>query len=666
MSPRSDVAGIVTELKRARLLAILRLGSIGDVIETVPLAWALRALLPPRTEIVWLAHPQAAPLLARVAAIDDVVVVPRASLFRALPRWRRLLAAVKLDAVLDVHGNLKSAIIDLLTSAPVRIGFDRADCRELWNTLGTNRKLPRLASRNKTRRALEVATLLGDERETPRFDFQFAHHEIERAERVLAALGTGTAPVTVLQLGRARDVRAWPIERCAGLARILVAADWRVLVTGGPDEVEQGDEMRRLLSTEARGIRFELGTLSLNELGALLALLAADERGRHVFVGPDSGPLHLAAACGMRAIGLFGPQDPERTAPIGDRVEVIHHVDAAPCIPCSRRECVHPVSGFCMLDIAADEIARRVQSPPPPRSVPVRAPASGTCAPTRDTAVGSRRLRIPWFAATCSLIVLAPFVFCLIGSGRLIDRLERGAAVAATVLLTTSLARRLGNDRTAVLAGVCLLAMWGYPWSVSQQVVDLDAAALVTASLFFYLEAERSVSWLGEWGFVLSAAAAGAAAYEAGFTGLLLPLLGIILFHAGDRSLRRLFRPTVVASVLLAATGPALLRTALGDRGGSLGPWESFKACARWILVGTLPVTILAPFALFDHFKVRHYREDLGFADRAWRFPKAALVAALALLVVVPAGRAMDQLVVLPLLALLVGAWLERRWRIHA
>jgi hypothetical protein len=81
----------------------------------------------------------------------------------------------------------------------------------------------------------------------------------------------------------------------------------------------------------------------------------------------------------------------------------------------------------------------------------------------------------------------------------------------------------------------------------------------------------------------------------------------------------------------------------------------------HFILIGLLPASIVVPFALFDHLKSRRYREDLGLADRAWRFPKAALLAAaIGLTLSVCRGTAMVLLA--PLLALLLAAWCERLW----
>ena len=160
--PRAEVgAALLGELRRARTVGIVRLGSIGDVVATLPFAELLRPLLPPQARLVWVAHPGPARLLEGVAALDEVIILPRATVWSAIPRWRRCLREAGIDAIVDLHGNSKSALVALLTGARVRVGYSRRDCRESLNLLGTNRKLPALASGNKTRRAMEIAELLG-------------------------------------------------------------------------------------------------------------------------------------------------------------------------------------------------------------------------------------------------------------------------------------------------------------------------------------------------------------------------------------------------------------------------------------------------------------------------------------------------------------------------
>src|SRR5882672_4541857 len=111
----SRIEPILEALATAKSVAILRLGSIGDVIQTVPFAWMLKERLPPGARIVWLVHPESARLLQAVPALDDVVAVPRATALHALRAWRDVLAGRSFDLLFDLHGNLKSGAVALLS-----------------------------------------------------------------------------------------------------------------------------------------------------------------------------------------------------------------------------------------------------------------------------------------------------------------------------------------------------------------------------------------------------------------------------------------------------------------------------------------------------------------------------------------------------------------------
>ena len=74
-----------------------------------------------------------------------------------------------------------------------------------------------------------------------------------------------------------------------------------------------------------------------------------------LMVGADTGPLHLAAAAGVRVIALFGPKDPRLYGPRGEGHRVLFR--DVPCRPCTRRACVSPL---CVLGIEVDEVERTI------------------------------------------------------------------------------------------------------------------------------------------------------------------------------------------------------------------------------------------------------------------------------------------------------------------
>lgn len=169
------------------------------------------------------------------------------------------------------------------------------------------------------------------------------------AEEVVAELGA--APVLV-NLGASKPANRWPAERFGRLAAAL-GREGPVCFVGGPDDREAADEAAGALG--GAPVRDLVGRTSLPELIALL-------RQARLFIGCDTGPMHLAAALDVPLVALFGPADERRTGPYGwDRPESV----AAPaplvvrtrpeCAPCGAKRCPLPRRA-CMLDLDLDPV----------------------------------------------------------------------------------------------------------------------------------------------------------------------------------------------------------------------------------------------------------------------------------------------------------------------
>ena len=139
--------------------------------------------------------------------------------------------------------------------------------------------------------------------------------------------------------------KTWPAESYGELARLLAdRSGARVLILGGPDEVEVADRVAEASGGAARSIA---GKDTLATLPALLARLG-------VLVSGDTGPLHIAALVGTKTVSLFGPTDPRRTAPRGEGHRILRR--ELECSPCFKRTC--PLGHHrCMKDIAPEEVA---------------------------------------------------------------------------------------------------------------------------------------------------------------------------------------------------------------------------------------------------------------------------------------------------------------------
>jgi len=137
--------------------------------------------------------------------------------------------------------------------------------------------------------------------------------------------------------------KCWPPERFAHVAdRLISESGADVLFFGTPAEKEIAARIRSNMKSSAI---FLVGETSMRDLAALFACCS-------FFIGNDSGAMHVAAAAGLPVIGIFGPTDPESTAPVTDEVTLIR--EGVSCSPCFLRRC--PVDHRCMERISTDSV----------------------------------------------------------------------------------------------------------------------------------------------------------------------------------------------------------------------------------------------------------------------------------------------------------------------
>jgi ADP-heptose:LPS heptosyltransferase len=178
----------------------------------------------------------------------------------------------------------------------------------------------------------------------------------EQVRRRLAAAGIPDgAPLAVMHVSAGNPFRRWPVERFASLASALTALEpsLHVVVTSGPSESHAAElvaiDARLLASGRADRIA-RCGEFDLVELRALVA------RAR-LYIGGDSGPLHIAATTTTPVVALFGPTLPDRSLPWRDPDVPGIGVDVGtlPCRPCHQRRCV-PGDFRCLTGITVEAV----------------------------------------------------------------------------------------------------------------------------------------------------------------------------------------------------------------------------------------------------------------------------------------------------------------------
>lgn len=350
-----------------RRVLILRMSALGDIVNALYVLPALRAALPD-ARIGWVVDDRFSGLFDCVPDVHEVIVFPRARWGRALRnplRWpvvawqaRTYLNDLRgrgYEAALDFQGNAKSAFHLWGAGIPLRVGFDASGAREGAHGFA-NVRVPASAGRvPRAEKFLSLLRVLGVRVDTPSVRFRVPAVEEAEVGRFLETHGLSDRRFAVLHPGSSAfgSYKRWPPERFAALARRLAADGLGVVVSWGPSEKELSESIVRVggaAEVGAGGMRIVLA-LETRPIARLVALLQRAS----VFVGNDSGPLHLAAACGTPVVGLYGPKDPAVYGPFSGPRAVLYH--PLPCSPCGRRRC-----GFneCMELIPVEDVRDRV------------------------------------------------------------------------------------------------------------------------------------------------------------------------------------------------------------------------------------------------------------------------------------------------------------------
>ncbi len=332
-------------MTRPRRVLIVLLGAIGDVVRALPLLGRIRHAWPD-AHIGWAVEPKSAPLLENHPWLDQVIMYDRAHApWTFLPFLNRIRGG-GFDLVLDLQRHLKSGLASRVSGACDRFGFSAVNTKE-FNHLFSNHHI---APQPNMRLKLLQYQAFGDALEIPPapIEFGLTASDQER-DRARAILTDAPRPRLAVILGSSWPSRIYFPESTAAVITELVRAGTNSpalfpVLLGGPDETGlAGDVMRHLGDTPALNLA---GRTSLRDLIAVFQECAAA-------FGPDSGPMHIAAAVGCPVVSLWGATAAERSAPWGFAEFAVS--GEIPCHPCYLRQC--PIGRECMRRISPGEVS---------------------------------------------------------------------------------------------------------------------------------------------------------------------------------------------------------------------------------------------------------------------------------------------------------------------
>ena len=333
-----------------RRILVVKLDHLGDVLLATPVFSNLRRAYPDAelhaltgawSRVVLEKHPDVNKVLEYNSPVFCRTGQPTS--LRETFQLYKQLRHQKYDLLVTLRSDWRTLCFALLRVTPKRL--DRA-ALQVANKLGA----PQFTGTHETTRNLDVLHKAGIPTPIQTTTFSVGEEDEKWASDFLDSLHIDRErPLIAIHPGSPIPIKRWMPDRYAELANWLIARKRaQILFVGVEDEIPIITDIQGLMRAETNNIA---GKTSLTQLASILQKC-------NVFVGNDSGPMHLAAAVGTRTIGLYGPGDPTRFGPVGPMCQTIRR--KTDCPPCPETTCRFGEDG-CMSAIRVTDVIQTLE-----------------------------------------------------------------------------------------------------------------------------------------------------------------------------------------------------------------------------------------------------------------------------------------------------------------
>ncbi|MBS1841728.1 MAG: glycosyltransferase family 9 protein [Acidobacteria bacterium] len=314
---------------------VVRLGSLGDIVHTLPAAAALRESFPNK-KMVWLTHGRWRSLVEAANLTDEIWELDTRSP-GSIRTVRKRIRREGFSVAIDYQGLWKSASLPFLAGVPRRIGFSLKDAREFGVSFLYTDKV-NVSGVHVAEKNGELSLRAGARKPLGEFSLTVPEKSQQAASSMLRS--KGIKEYVVLSPGGGWISKCWPAERFGQLAlRLEQEFGMKSVINCGPGE-EALAERVVAAAGDAKPISHS------GEIGDMMALL----KGARCVVAGDTGPLHLADALGTKVVAIFGPTDPARNGPFLARKTVLRAKNVESTY--KRRDSPHP----SLLEISVGDV----------------------------------------------------------------------------------------------------------------------------------------------------------------------------------------------------------------------------------------------------------------------------------------------------------------------
>jgi len=310
---------------------------------TTPSVTALREAFP-EAFISYIVEDAYRELVEGNPKLDKVIVLERKENIKDLFKLIRLIQKENYDVVLDFHGGPKASLITLLSGAKLKVGY-----RIKYRNFIYDIKLPRgVKSRyiHSVENHLNLVKALGVRIDTlfPLFLPQSRPEEVEKVKNFIEKYKLEGYKIITIHISAGNEFRNWGVENLVKLSDLLGHSPGiKIVLIGASEDLKAEEE---ILKKSKAPLLSLVGKLNLREARELISRSA-------LFVGPDSGPTHIAASTATPIVVLFGPTLPAHFSPWQAKALLIEK--DFDCRPCRQRHCIYK-DFRCLRSITPEEV----------------------------------------------------------------------------------------------------------------------------------------------------------------------------------------------------------------------------------------------------------------------------------------------------------------------
>ena len=316
---------------------------IGDIIMTTPSITALREAFP-KAFISYVVEEPYKELVEGNQSLDKVIFLKKKQKIKDFFKLTRQIRKEKYDIALDFHGGPRASLITLLSGAKLKLGY-RIKYRNFIYDIKIARgvesgHLHSVENHLNLVKALGVSIAV-----PPSLSFPQARAaEVEKEKKFIERYQLEGNKIITIHISAGNEFRDWGVDNLVRLSELLAQKPGiQIILVGASQDLKAEEEILKKSKTRLYSL---VGQLNLRELREFI-------RQSSLFVGPDSGPMHIAATTSTPIVALFGPTLPAHFSPWKANAFLIEkNFD---CRPCKQRRCIYK-DFRCLRSITPEEV----------------------------------------------------------------------------------------------------------------------------------------------------------------------------------------------------------------------------------------------------------------------------------------------------------------------